>query len=545
MKPFILFLTSAIARLTYIFNATSGNWTDDTKWQGGVSPSAGGTNYFIQITGANSSVTLNTNTVLNELQTALSSAGTATLNPAASQTLTFDGITPKISSSTTGRNITITARVILNKNLSILPAGSTTRIGLLTSNGKDITQTSSTGGTVRWDQTGNTGVSGGNYYLNGGQLLIIAAGALNGASGPKIWYSNTNSGSVSTTGASQNTIEFTDTGSNDFTVSTGTTQHTGTYIGSITKLLNLGGNFAGSWSGFSTTNTITVGAQGTLTVNSASFPTVKIQIGQTSPSQSGGSYVAQANAPASNNFDVLGGIGSAITNNSISISNATTKTLSGNIVLNSNQSTVSGNVVSLSNPLGGSGITFSGVISNAASNADKITLQSNNGTVLLTGTSTYTSPTLIAAGGEFCVNGSIGSSSLITLSGAAAGLSGRGTVGPVTMSTAACIVYCYSRASSPAVTDTLTVSGNFTMTSTTAKLHVYTSATPASSKLIVNGNVSFSAGAAVVIGAGSTAMTSGQSATIITYTGTSSGTLTAPTGYTISDVSGTITLTKT
>jgi hypothetical protein len=164
------------------------------------------------------------------------------------------------------------------------------------------------------------------------------------------------------------------------------------------------------------------------------------------------------------------------------------QTFSNGITLNSDSNCVTGSIVDIV-PTANIAATISGVISNA-SNAANVTLRltsSGAGSITLSNTNTYTSPTSITATASVVnVTGSIGSTSLITLSGTTVTLKGSGTVGPVTTAGASPKIEARS-ITAPSSSQVLTING--ALNETVATVHTFeTGAANASSKIVLSPN---------------------------------------------------------
>jgi hypothetical protein len=441
-------------------NIDGASWSNAGYWEASVPPNPDLTDTIAVTTTSASAprITLDQNVTLNHLD--LSQTGNPSFSYNGVSKFTFDGVSPTISGS---KGATIDPGIILNSDLSFTGLGTFNFTGPITSNNHSFYQTAKSVLIIGNSFTG----TGGSYNLQGGKLTLGNSTSLGTSTGPTIILSNagslapnlTNNSAVTT----PNNISFSDIGSNNFTVSGGSSAgYSGNFSGSLSHDLYLSGLFSGVWSVSGSFNINVEPTTGTLKISTATFPSSNKIVMGTGLTYSVGQTIVN-NISLTNNIDIIGyssGAGAWS-----QLSSAGTGTYSGNIVINSNQSSLAGQTLYLSNS--GAKLTISGVISNSATGASNFTVTGNSGQVVFTGANTYTSPTTLV-GGEFCVNGSISSSSLVTV-GANGGLSGKGTVGPVTM-TSNGLLYSYSHSNSPTTSDILTINGNLTMGTRTGTL---------------------------------------------------------------------------
>ena len=162
---------------------------------------------------------------------------------------------------------------------------------------------------------------------------------------------------------------------------------------------------------------------------------------------------------------------------------------------------------------------LSGVISNGASNASKFTLAlgSSGGSAIIkiSNTNTYTSPTTIINSGRVLVSGSIGSSASLTMSGTAK-LDVTGTIPANTINGTSNNLSSYDTTGTPSTSSVGSVNGNLVLNSTN-NYNAWVGASNASSKMAVTGNIT-------VAGTCTINNPTAGTFTIMTYTGTLSGT---------------------
>jgi fibronectin-binding autotransporter adhesin len=489
--------------------ANNANWSVASNWNPPVIPNS---STIIAVDSVlNNGPALNSAVTVNQLKftSGGSSNYTTVYNSAGS--LTFDGAnaTLDLTGGGTGSSFTFSNAIKLNQDLIIPASGQTAHFsGVITSNGHNFTQsTSVSGNNPFYFDSSEPGIVGGNYYLNSGYLAINSSTGLGGATGPTIVMGNAGTyGSILASFTSfANNVSFSDTGTQPFILAMISATMSGNFSGALSHDLTIrnSGTLSGNWSGVSSSSTITIDS-GALVIPST-FPSSQIVLGKAASA-------ATLNIPSNfaNNVNVTGG-GSS---NGLTSTAAGAVTFSGNIVLNSDSNPAAGSWFTLT----GTNITESGIISNGTSNAASELFKIGAGSVnkfTLTGMSTYTSPTSVAAQTTLEVNGSIGSSSLVSLASTSV-LQGSGTVGPVTAAAGTEVFNVYS--STPAATQVLTVNGNLIETGTVTH-NFYVGSSNASSMMQVNGNVTLN---------GAVNQNSYTQGTfiILKYTGTRTGTWT-------------------
>ncbi len=477
---------------------------------------------------ASASVVVDADVTVNSLKFPLSSPSTQwTITNSNSKSLTLGGSEPKIESSQA--NTPILAPIIIDGNLNIKGTsnynfGSNSTTGKVTASNKNIVI----------DNTVETA----KFYFNnastwqGGTLTFskVLIGEINsytgqfgGINGPKIIYKNdvmssvygssTNSGVLRSATSIPNAIEFSDVGSYNFTVQA---LMTGTITGNVSKKIYLqsvqgGAGMTGNISGLNFTGEgkLVIKSGTTANLTSSAMNGGEISFSDSTENQT----LALANYTVAR-YDSGGNIahtlkvrGSCL--NQLYLPNGSNFT--GSIVLNPDGDVKAGSVFYVSNPTGSA--TVSGVISNGATNPQNMTFKSLSGTVKLTGTNTYTSPT-VAENGILDVSGSIANSA-VTISAANGRLNLTGTCGALTNNGTTYGVYVHA-SSSPTTTSTGTVMGNFT---NAGKLNINFAAGGVCNKLIVNGDVSLGGS----INHNGYAPQTGTY-TIMEYTGTRNGT---------------------
>jgi fibronectin-binding autotransporter adhesin len=481
---------------SYTWIGTNGaNYSVAANWNPATVPN--GTN-LTAIQNTAGGPTVDTNIVINKYLITASGGGTVNWG---SGSVTFDGTNPTVD--TTGAasgSITWAPNIKLNQDLLINTGNATFwSNGAITSNSHNIIQNSTGGGGVR---AAYSGMVGGNYYLNSGSLFVTSDG-LGGSSGPTIVMGN--SGSVSSTLNSNGTsylvgnkISFNDTGTLPFILNPSNSTLSGNVTGSLTHplIISSATTLSGSWSGFSTSSTITIAGGGTTIP--ASFPTAQLILGD--PSLGAGNLFASNVTNFSNKINVSGG-----SSNYLSY----VGTSSSNIVLNYDQNASTGKTFTI-----GGAATFTGVISSAASGSPMTFVIGSSGAqkIILNGVNTYAYPTSVV--GTLEVNGSAASSSLVSVTSGAT-LQGSGIVGPVSAVAGAAI---NAGSTSATTSQVLTINGN--LNETGAVVHNFqVGAGNLASKLQVNGNITLN-------GSVTTNAATNGTYTLMSYTGTRSGTLT-------------------
>jgi hypothetical protein len=501
MHKIILFLTAAaLAPVTTTINwVGSGNWSNTASWSPAVVPNSSST--VVNQLNSNS-ITSDIPVVINQFKAASTLGGGVS---AGTGSVTFDGINPTLDASAAVASNYVNWRpsTVLNHDLIIL------------------------GNQNLYFQPSSLITNGHNLILKSGVLSVVSS-TVTGAAATGTGFVLINAGPLDPylqAGRDiSNNISFIDSGNHSYKIYGAGFPYTyvfsGKFSGSISHPLRIsGGVFAGDWSGLSSSSYIQFDANTAATIP-ASFPSSQILLGD---SVTGGSNLTFSNS-LTNNINVTGGVGNAVT-----VSTSSPVTLSGNIVLNYNSSPSAGNININGNT---ANITISGVISNGASNSSSFTLEFYGGKTLLTAINSYTSPTYISSA-SLQVNGSISSSSFVKIDGTGI-LSGKGTVGPVSIPSSTGHLYSYSYQNLPSTSDILTINGDLNMTSTTSAVyHTIIGAGNKASRLQVNGNVNFGSGAKVVVDSGTTS----GIYTIMTITGAFSGTIANPTTGTVS-VSG-------
>jgi hypothetical protein len=542
MHKFFFHTINSVSTITWT-GANNGVWTTSSNWSPSIVPNS--TTVGVKIANTAVTVRLDADRTINQL-TFASGTTSQNLSTLTSKILTFDGNGPQLKFNTTGGvNATINTTIAIVSSLAIT-GSSTAQLLMPKINAVSKTITQNTAGIVSFNTTGATGITGGSYILNGGTLDVTST-ALNGSSGPTITVSNTNSG-TNFGGSFTNALSFSDTGTNDFTVLGNASGYSGAGVwsGNITHSLiftSTPSTLSGTYSSltFSGSGKVLItdpngvggaGGGGQLVLNTTSFPTsMPIQLGLTSSELGSPGLYNSGTTAISNTINVAissGGGGAQL--DSVSGGGAFT----GSIVLNFNNAATAGGIL-VWGAMGGNN-TISGVISNGGANVSNITMKvTTGGTLTLSNTNTYTSPTLISGSTAILnVTGSISSSSLTTITGGGT-LQGSGTVSAVTSSGATTNKIKALSLVSPSVSQVLTIGGN--LTETRAVTHTFQSnSSGASSRLQINGNLT--ASGTVVL----TTATSGQTYTIANYTGTSSGVWTSAQG-TITDNTGTKTIT--
>jgi hypothetical protein len=534
---------------------TNGVWSNTANWSPTVVPNSTTANANIGNTsGASGNVDIDVNTTLNQLK--FSSSGTTwTVKTSTAKTLTFGGTTPTIL-STTGFTGVVTAPIILSSDLLIDSTVNTaiTIGGTITGASKSITQIGTT--TVAINVSNTATLTGtGSYNFSSTALNLNNLTAL-GSLGI-VWTNTKPTSTVKVvSGTFSSPIAFNDTGSGKYLLinDTVTNDFSGTWTGSLqheleingsstawTGILDVSGNLSGlvasggflHFSGFSNSGTF-VGAATTVmritgtaaTTLSTSMP---ISIGNTlfgyANATFGNQFTFNKTGTISNPISIISSVSGANAS-IISLTAASGGDFTGAMVLNSNSSAKVNTFKTLGT------ITISGNISNGASNAASLTF-SPTGTLTLSGTNSFTSPILLDSG-ILNVTGST-LNTVITVNGNGGTLKGTGSIGTVV--TTGATPHLEARGLvSPSTSDILTINGSLTEGAGTT--HTFQSdATGASSKLQVNGSPTMNGTVTV-----STA-TVGKTYTIMTYTGTSSGSWTSTQGGTVVNNTGTKTVT--
>jgi hypothetical protein len=511
MHKIILFLTSSSAPALTTYNwigAATGTWNTPGNWSPAVVPNSTTAVATIDNNPGGSPVlNCNANVTINRLN--LTSAATNWAMTANGGSISFGGVSPQLNAT---RSSVFSCPVTLLSDLS-LNMNSNQQLnftGVWTNGSKNITLTSTSGGLILLNAA-NTGT--GTYFYIGNGLNLF-----NNSGFGTMTVNWTNGGSVTSsivkqspaTGLSNNVV-FNDTGTQNYFLNGNTSMTvTGTWSGDVKHDLILSGvNFTGAnLSGltFSGAGRIVFSGTSTLTTANALNNAVTISLGDAT---NAGATLTYSSTSISNPI-IIRPITTGATYNLTPSANAT---ISSNIIMNQNAVVAGTHFFQLSS----SGTsTYSGVMSNGASGASTITFNYNTaGSLTMSNTNTYTSPTIVNGAGRLNVTGSIGSSSLTTISNGT--LQGNGTVGPVTISTINGKIEARELAS-PSTSDVLTINGALTENASTA--HTFQiGASNASSKLQVNGNITCNGTVAV------NASTLGTFV-ICTYTGTRSGTWT-------------------
>jgi fibronectin-binding autotransporter adhesin len=539
MHKFIIFLAffaSAPTLTHYVYTgATGGSWFTSTNWTpNGVPNSALHIADISADVGAGAKTIAMSTTPATVNQVNFTNATSNwSITGSGAGILTFGGTNPRVNATHVG---IIAAPITLSSSpFSIIGNANITFSNPITAASKTIVNTNT--GVVTFNASSSGTMTGGNFEHRG---LTLNHGAVNvlGSTGTTVdWYNTVASTSINYSAGANgmvNPVVLHDTGANDFNIGlgTGTGWLAGTLSGTITHNLNLYQATISDMSALVFSGASKIVCTGNVSYSDigATFQsTVDIDIGD-GVSTNGGLSIDFAGTIA-NTIRIKPKTASASTAVLRAPFNVT---YSGPIILNSDANAFTGSI--FQSDMLTKTIVYSGVMSNGASGAANITHQlvgSGAGNLTMSGTNTYTSPTLLSSG-VLNVTGSIGSSSLITVTGNTATLKGNGTVGPVT--TSGTTPHLEARKiTSPAVTEVLTISGNLTEGAGTT--HTFQSnTTGGSSRFQINGNLTASGTVTL-----STA-TSGQTYTIANYTGTSSGVWTSAQG-TITDNTGTKTIT--
>lgn len=544
MNKIILFIkTSNAAPPLVIYDwigAPNGTWGTSSNWNPTGIPDADVAVANISNTnGVTSSVILSSaNVSLNTLK--FNSTGT-NWNLSASttnKTITFKGNNPTLTIDRIAQ-LTGTAGFVLQEGLTINGTAnffSTGSVGWSLPANKTIIWDNSA--LLSFGTAGITGATGSSFIINNGTVDPVNNATFGGPSvlmsitirnnNAISTYRGGNSGANSTT----QTITLDDVGSFPFRligVSTTGSNHGGLISGTISKdLIWVGYTTTSNFNGLTFTGTgkwcASNPANGTITtaLNStlANFPSsIPVALGAsetTHVNNTTGSNLTIGNSTLQNNFS-----------NNISVRPGT-GTFGGTHILNG-ANTVNGNILLNPNNNGTAGALFryvptvspatiSGTISGGTNMSFQFT-HATNGVLTLSGTNTYTAPTAFQGantGGFFNVTGSC-SSSAFTIG--TNGIQGSGTIGALT---SAAGTVRPEPLTSPSTANFLTVNGNYT--SSGATIHnIRFGAANASTKLVVNGNVTLTGSVTAVAGA---TPVSGNTYTIIQYTGTRSGTMT-------------------
>jgi hypothetical protein len=511
--------------------ANSAVWNLASNWNPQIVPNSSTAVASISrnISGtASASAVVDADVMVNSLKFTLSSPSTQwSLTNSNSKSLTLGGSSPTIESSQS--NTSILSPIVIDGDLNIKGTsnysfGSNSTTGRVTANNKNILIDGTVLSATFTFNNASTWQGGTLTFSNVLMGNINSyTGQFGGINGPKIIYKNdamsslygssTNSGVLRSATSIPNAIEFSDIGSYNFKVQA---LMTGIVTGTVSKSIYLeavqgGAGMTGNISG------LTFNGNGKLVIRSgttANFTSSAMNGGEISFSDSTENQtLALANYTVAR-YDSGGTISHTLKVRGSCMNQLylpTGSNFAGSIVMNPDGDVKAGSVFYILNPTGSA--TVSGVISNGATNPQNMTFKSLSGTVKLTGTNTYSSPT-VAENGILEVSGSIANSS-VTISAANGRLNLTGTCGPLTNNGTSYGLYVHA-ASSPTTTSIGTVMGNFV---NNGKMLINFTTGGVCNKLIVNGNVTLGGS----INHNGLAPQTGTY-TIMEYTGTRTGT---------------------
>jgi hypothetical protein len=482
----VILTVTATGTVSWI-GLTAGTWQTTTNWNPAWIPNDSGIIVNINTDQGAGAKTIAMGTTvpatINQLNF-INATSDWTITGTSPAVLTFDGTSPVLNAT---HLAAISAPIALGASDLAITGNANITLGVFNANGKNITNTNTADIILSGTMSNATGV----LYHQGKGLRTSVVNAT-----PDINWTNTVSGTyISAVGTIAKNIIFNDTGANTFELGS-STQSGGVWTGSnfsgtITHdlIVRNSCNIFNTWTGF----TFSGGARliiaapsliGVLNPPSGGFPsaaTISVGDGATTSTSFQTFLTPLASPivcrPSTTTAGVITIYGSGAS-----------QTFSNGITLNSDSNCVTGSIVDIV-PTANIAATISGVISNA-SNAANVTLRltsSGAGSITLSNTNTYTSPTSITATASVVnVTGSIGSTSLITLSGTTVTLKGSGTVGPVTTAGASPKIEARS-ITAPSSSQVLTING--ALNETVATVHTFeTGAANASSKIVLSPN---------------------------------------------------------